>query len=164
MSEITSMGSVPHDAKGSVPAVAGHLNQCCVLPAVHACDGQTFQPGHIYVAPSDHHLLVTQHEVCLSRGPRENFTRPAIDPLFRSAARSHGPKVIGVLLTGRLSDGAAGLHEIRQQGGQAVVQHPVEAVCPDMPLSALRHAGADHVVPLTAIPGLISKLAHSVVL
>ncbi|MBM0205666.1 chemotaxis protein CheB [Micromonospora sp. STR1s_5] len=144
-----------------LPAI---LNHCCALPAMHARNGQTFRPGHIYVAPPDHHLLLTPHDIRLSRGPRENFARPAIDPLFRSAARSHGPKVIGVLLTGRLSDGAAGLYEIRERGGLAIVQHPVEAVCPDMPLSALQHAGADYVAPLTAVPSLISKLADRVVL
>ncbi|WP_238193224.1 chemotaxis protein CheB [Methylobacterium frigidaeris] len=144
-----------------LPAI---LNRCCALPVMHACNGQTFRAGHIYVAPPDHHLLLKQHEICLSRGPRENFARPAIDPLFRSAACGYGPKVIGVLLTGRLSDGAAGLHEIRERGGLAIVQHPVEAVCPDMPVSALQHAGADYVAPLIAMPGLISKLADSVVL
>jgi two-component system chemotaxis response regulator CheB len=140
------------------------LNQCSVLPAVHAYDGQPFRPGHIYVAPPDHHLCLTPHLIRLSRGPRENFTRPAIDPLFRSAARCHGPKVVGVLLTGRLSDGAAGLHEIRARGGLAVVQSPMDAACPDMPVNALRHAGADHVLPLAAMPGLIARLVQGVVL
>ncbi|GJE43551.1 chemotaxis protein CheB [Methylobacterium soli] len=139
------------------------LNQCSVLPAVHAYDGQPFRSNYIYVAPPDHHLCLTPHLIRLSRGPRENFARPAIDPLFRSAACCHGARVIGVLLTGRLSDGAAGLHEIRARGGLAIVQSPMEAACPDMPINALRHAGADHVLPLAAMPGLIARLAQGVI-
>lgn len=133
------------------------------LPAAHALDGEAIRPGRIYVAPPDHHLCVAPSRIRLVRGPRENYTRPAIDPLFRSAAQSHGDTVFGVLLTGSLSDGVAGLLEVRRRGGVAIVQDPAEAVCPDMPLNALRNAGADHVMPLAAMPDLIARLAETIV-
>jgi two-component system chemotaxis response regulator CheB len=129
------------------------------LPAVHGAQGSAVRPGHIYVAPPDHHLLVERGIMRLTRGPRENWARPAIDPLFRSAAVSYGPRVIGVVLTGMLNDGSAGLRAVRAAGGIAVVQDPHDAVAPDMPWSALRHAGADFRVPLRAMPELLTKLA-----
>jgi two-component system chemotaxis response regulator CheB len=132
------------------------------LHAVHAVQGQTVRPGEIYVAPPDHHLLVKRGYVTLSRGPRENWARPAIDPLFRSAAAAYGPCVIGVILTGGLSDGTAGLRAIRDAGGRAVVQDPSDALYPDMPASALDHAGADHIAPLRDMPVLLVELAREI--
>jgi two-component system chemotaxis response regulator CheB len=133
------------------------------LPAVHAAQGDAVLPGKIYVAPPDHHLLLAEGFTRLTRGPRENWVRPAIDPLFRSAAAVYGPNVIGVVLTGGLNDGTAGLHAIRARGGIAVVQHPADATCPEMPASALRHAGADFCVPLREIPRLLSDLTGNIV-
>ena len=95
----------------------------------------------------------------LSNGPKENRTRPAINPLFRSAARAYQHRVIGVILTGLLDDGVAGLAEIKRKGGVAVVQDPRTALFPSMPESALRHVEVDHVAPLSDIGGLIAKLA-----
>jgi two-component system chemotaxis response regulator CheB len=138
------------------------LNRRSQLPASHAEDSQEIRPGRIYVAPPDHHLLVDGAQMCLSRGPRENWTRPAIDPMFRSAAEAYGRRVIGAILTGRLNDGTAGLHAVRRHGGMAIVQHPRSAEFPEMPSSALRYAGADHCVPLAAIPPLIAELAHRI--
>ena len=129
------------------------------LPADHAQNTQLIRPGRIYVAPPDHHLTVVDGAMMLNRGPRENWARPAIDPLFRSAALAKGRRVIGVILTGSLNDGTAGLKEVRARGGMAVVQHPSDAYCPMMPASALRHAGADFCVPLREIPGVLHELA-----
>lgn len=130
------------------------------LPARHAMHGSRPLPGHIYVAPPDHHLLFDGERLVLSRGPREHHTRPAIDPLFRSAAISVGPRVIGVVLTGRLDDGSAGLQAIKDCGGIAVVQDPTDAEDPAMPLAALSAVKADHCVPLSAMAGLLSTLVR----
>ncbi|CAH2603574.1 Chemotaxis protein CheB [Rhodovastum atsumiense] len=138
------------------------LSRAGTLPACHAVDGAPIRPGRIYVAPPDHHLLITPGQMRLSRGPRENRARPAIDVLFRSAAQAYGPQVVGVVLTGGLNDGTAGLVAIKAGGGITVVQEPDEAKCPGMPLSALRHATIDHRLKLDDIPGLLARLAGPV--
>jgi two-component system chemotaxis response regulator CheB len=117
------------------------LNQQGPLRAQHPADGDPIHAGRIYVAPPDHHLLVEHGHVRLTRGPRENWVRPAVDPLFRSAARAYGAGVIGVILTGGLNDGTAGLFEIKQRGGITVVQEPSEAADPSMPRSAAARRG-----------------------
>jgi two-component system chemotaxis response regulator CheB len=138
------------------------LRKAGPLPAEHAKNSQLIRPRRIYVAPPDHHLTVLDGAMVLSRGPRENWARPAIDPLFRSAALAHGPRVIGIILTGSLNDGTAGLKEVRARGGKAIVQHPADASSPTMPMSALRHAGADYCVALKEIPSLLDELAARV--
>lgn len=120
--------------------------------------GERLQTGRIYVAPPDYHLLVEPGRLRLSKGPRENRFRPAIDPLFRSAAQVYGPRAIGVILSGNLDDGTAGLWAIRQLGGIAVVQSPEDALFPSMPDNALRHVRVDHVLPVAQIPALLSRL------
>jgi two-component system chemotaxis response regulator CheB len=127
--------------------------------AVAASDGAVPRPGTIYFAPPDHHMLLQGGLIRLSRGPKEHHARPAIDPLFRSAALDCGPQAIGVVLTGRLDDGSAGLRAIKQCGGTAVVQDPLDAYAPDMPQNALSHVAADHVVPLAALGPLLHELA-----
>jgi two-component system, chemotaxis family, protein-glutamate methylesterase/glutaminase len=117
------------------------------LPARHPIDGESLQPGVIFIAPPDHHMLVDGDRVRLTRGPKENFARPAIDPLFRSAALAHGPRVIGVVLSGRLDDGTTGLQMIKQCGGVTVVQDPLDAEQPEMPASASAHVTVDRCVP-----------------
>lgn len=129
-------------------------------PAVTAADGDVPRPGTIYIAPPDQHMVLDGHVILLSRGPKENHARPAIDPLFRSAALSCGPRAIGVVLTGMLDDGSAGLRAIKDCGGTAVVQDPVDADVPDMPKNALACVEADHVVPLSALGPLLYELAR----
>jgi two-component system chemotaxis response regulator CheB len=133
------------------------------LPVCHAKQGELVRQGRILIAPPDHHLVFVDGGIRLTRGPRENWARPAIDPLFRSAAMAYGPRVIGVILTGALNDGTAGLKEVRARGGIAVVQDPKDAACPAMPISALRHAGADFRVPLRDMPSLLQHLASGIV-
>jgi two-component system chemotaxis response regulator CheB len=129
------------------------------LPAAHAEDGEPLADGRIYIAPPDCHLLIANGCARLSHGPRENFARPAIDPLFRSAAEAYGPRAIGVILSGRLNDGTAGLYEIKRRGGVAVVQTPDDAEYADMPASALAHVAIDHSAALTELPALLARLA-----
>ena len=123
------------------------LKGCGALPARHAVDGQALQAGTIEIAPPDQHMLVEGARIRLQHGPKEHHARPAIDPLFRSAAQAQGPDVIGVLLSGCLDDGTAGLRAIKQRGGRVVVQDPDDAEHPEMPRSALAHVDVDCCVP-----------------
>lgn len=123
--------------------------------AVH---GERFKPGRIYVAPPNNHLLVKKDAVLVTKGARENRQRPAIDPLFRSAAVSHGPRVIGVVLTGMLDDGTGGLIAIKKCGGVTVVQDPKDAAYPGMPLSAIENAPVDFSVPVASMGPLLIEL------
>jgi two-component system chemotaxis response regulator CheB len=134
------------------------LAQSGPLPAAHAEDGEALTDGRIYVAPPDCHLLIDDGRARLTHGPRENFARPAIDPLFRTAAESCGARAIGVILSGRLSDGAAGLYEIKRRGGAAVVQSPEDAEHPDMPASALAHVAVDYNVAVADLAPLLARL------
>lgn len=129
------------------------------LPAVHPADGDPIEHGMIYAAPNDRHLLVEEGRVVLSRGPRENGFRPAVDALFRTAAEAYGPRVVGVILTGLLDNGSAGLVRVKACGGKAVVQDPAEALFADMPRNALRAVQADYVLPLAQIPAVLAQLA-----
>lgn len=130
------------------------------LPAVAAEDGMAIEHGRLLVAPPDHHLLVEPGRVVVVRGPRENRHRPAIDPLFRSAAWAYGPRVVGVVLSGGLDDGTAGLWAIKSCGGTTVVQDPADAAQPDMPANALMHNRIDHRLPAAEIAPLLARLAH----
>lgn len=143
------------DRRSIVPEL---LSRSGPLPAAFAADGEPLQAGRIYMAPPDRHLLIRPGHVHLSRGPRENGTRPAVDPLFRSAAQAYGPAVIGVILSGMLSDGTAGFSAITHHGGTTVVQDPKDARCPSMPQSALRHVTVDHCVPASRMAGPLVRL------
>jgi two-component system, chemotaxis family, protein-glutamate methylesterase/glutaminase len=134
------------------------LSRAGPLPARHATDGERLEHGVILVAPPDHHLLIDDHSARVIKGPKEHHARPAIDPLFLSAALTHGPGAIGVLLTGSNNDGTFGLQAIKRCGGLAVVQHPNSADSPEMPLAALRHVGVDHTVHLEELAGLLQRL------
>ncbi|MGW0522070.1 chemotaxis protein CheB [Crossiella sp. NPDC003009] len=147
---------VPRNAPSALPRI---LSRCGPVPARHAVHGDLARPGHIYVAPANHHLLLTDGRIQLSHGPAENNHRPAVDPLFRSVARAVGPRAVGVVLSGARDDGTAGLASIKAVGGLAVVQDPAEAVHPSMPVSAREHNDVDHVLSATEIGELIGKLA-----
>jgi two-component system chemotaxis response regulator CheB len=138
----------------SVAAAAGHL------PVQSAADGLPIRPGHVYLGVPDHHLLLIDGRIRLGRGPRENMARPAIDPLFRSAAAAYGPRVIGVVLSGFLNDGAAGLDAIKRCGGVALVQDPTEAIADEMPRSALSAATVDLAVPSARLGDVLSDLVR----
>ncbi len=138
----------------------GILSRRGPLPAVHPTDGEQVQRGRIYVAPPDHHLLVEDGRVRLTRGPHENGHRPAVDALFRSAARAYGPRVIGVVLTGTLDDGTAGLQAVKRRGGLAVVQDPEDALFASMPRCAIEGVAVDHIAPLAGIGPTLVRLAR----
>jgi two-component system chemotaxis response regulator CheB len=125
---------------------------------MHVEDGQRLTCGTLHVAPPDRHVLVEDERLVLTHGPKENHARPAIDPLFRSAALSHGPAVIGVVLTGQMDDGTAGLRAVKDCGGIAIVQDPHTAAEPEMPRSALQNVQVDHCVALEEIPSLLQRL------
>ncbi|CAA9309232.1 MAG: Protein-glutamate methylesterase [uncultured Gemmatimonadetes bacterium] len=135
------------------------LTRAGPLRAVHPRDGDPIEHGTIYVAPPDHHLLVEEGRVRVARGPRENGHRPAVDPLFRSAARAYGARVTGVVISGNLDDGTAGLGAVRARGGAAIVQDPEDALHPGMPSSALNMVGADRILPLDQIAAALVELA-----
>lgn len=142
------------------PGILPHLlSQAGSLPAVHPSDREELKPGHVYVAPPDRHMLVVGNLVRLSHGPKENMSRPAIDPLFRTAATAYGAGAVGVVLTGQLDDGTAGLLAIKDRGGVAIVQDPHEASAASMPQSALRHVAVDHICKIAEIPPLLVALA-----
>jgi two-component system chemotaxis response regulator CheB len=136
------------------------LSAAGALPARHPVDGERLLAGRAFIAPPDHHLLIDGPVLRLTRGPKEHHTRPAIDPTFRSAALSHGPNALGVVLTGGLDDGTAGLQAIKDCGGLAVVQRPDDAEEPSMPLSAMHNVPVDHCVGLANMASLLVKLAH----
>ena len=146
------------DSPGLLPSI---LRSAGPLPAEHANNGVRLQPGRFYVAPPDRHLLVRRHGLQVSKGPRENRFRPAVDPLFRSAAQVFGPAVIGIVLTGGLDDGTAGLHAIKQLGGVAVVQDPRDAQYPSMPTNAARYVAVDHLVPINEMGALLMQLLRT---
>ena len=131
----------PGSVTSTLPRI---LSRAGPLPARHAKDGESIRAGMIYVAPPDCHLTILDGHLHLSRGPKENGSRPAIDPLFRTAARSFGPRVVGVVLSGNLNDGTAGLIAIKQRGGLAMVQSLETALYPSMPRSAMEHLEVDY--------------------
>jgi two-component system, chemotaxis family, protein-glutamate methylesterase/glutaminase len=144
---------------GALPSILPQLLTARgVLRAVHPRDGDPLRPGTIYVAPPDRHMLFTPDGIRLSQGPRENHARPAVDPLFRTAALHWRARAIGVVLSGQLDDGTAGLKAIKECGGTALVQDPAEAVEPSMPASALANVAVDHCVPVQAMAPLLLEL------
>jgi two-component system chemotaxis response regulator CheB len=146
----------PASHRSVLPEILSRTGQ---LLATHAIDGEPFHPGHIYLAPPDYHLLLAEGQrMRVNRGPRENHHRPAVDPLFRSAAKFYGRRVIAVVLSGSLNDGAAGLLAVRAAGGIAVIQDPSDAKVSSMPTNAARIAGIDYSVPLDRLGPLLVQL------
>jgi two-component system, chemotaxis family, protein-glutamate methylesterase/glutaminase len=136
------------------------LSKAGPLPAKHARNGMRIERGCIYVAPPDHHMTFGSIDfIRLDRDPKENHTRPAADPLFRSAASIYGPRVIGIVLTGGGNDGTNGLIAVEQAGGLAIVQDPGDALDPSMPRSVLLRDNPNLCLPLSEIPGVIIRLS-----
>lgn len=165
----TILHALPNDLPAAVlitthlgPSVSllNILARSSALPIKDAVSGESLQSGQVYLAVPDAHLLVHNDHVLVRRGPRENLSRPAIDPLFRSAACAFGSRVIGVILSGSLNDGTAGLAAIKTCGGLAIAQDPADAAVPSMPLSALHAIPVDHCVPAVEMADLLARLVN----
>ena len=148
---------IPAFSASNLPAI---LSRAGPLEAHHAVDHEPLEPDRIYVAPPDRHLLVTRAAVRVVRGPHENNARPAIDPLFRSAALAFGPEAIGVVLTGTMDDGAAGVRALAARGGTVLVQDPEDALYPAMPINAIAAEDPEYVAPVAEIAGLVCRLVR----
>jgi two-component system chemotaxis response regulator CheB len=146
---------VLHLAPAGASALASILTRSGSLQATPGTDGERFERGRVYVAPPDFHMLVDDEHIRLTRGPREKAHRPAVDPLFRSAARAHGERCVGVVLSGALDDGTAGLRFLKGAGGVALVQDPADALYSGMPASALANVDVDVVAPAAGLADAI---------
>lgn len=146
---------IPAYAPSYLPDV---LSRAGALPASHPVDGEAVLPGRIYCALPDHHLLVEDGKFRVTKGPKENRVRPAIDALFRSAAYSEGPGIIGVVLSGLLDDGTSGLWAIKHFGGTTVIQRPEDAEYDSMPQSAFNQVEIDHNLPARDLAALLIRL------
>jgi two-component system chemotaxis response regulator CheB len=151
---------VLHRSRGSVSALASVLDRAGPLPCRTAVDGEELAPAQILVAPSDHHLVVEHSHVRLTLDPPEHGLRPSVDVLFRSASEAYDGKTVGVVLTGTLDDGTAGLAMIKGGGGGAIVQDPDKAMYPGMPRSAIAGVAVDAVVDLDRVAGLIVEMVN----
>jgi two-component system, chemotaxis family, protein-glutamate methylesterase/glutaminase len=147
----------PAEGESALPNIVRRAGR---LPALHPVHGQQIEPGRIYIAPPGRHMIIVGDRIHLTRGPRENGHRPAIDPLFRTAARTFGSRVVGVLLSGTLDDGTVGMMAVKQHGGTAVVQDPNEALYPGMLDSAIQRVGVDHVLPVQEVAQLLTRLTR----
>src|SRR5262249_3814689 len=145
---------------GSQTMLPEILGRCGNLPAVCAGHQKRYQPGCVYCAPANHHLMIKDHVTVLTRGPRENGHRPSVDVLFRSAARAHRSKVVGVVLSGGRDDGSSGLYSIKARGGVAIVQDPAEAATPNMPQNALNMVDVDYCLPVRQIADVLVQLTN----
>ncbi len=148
------------DATGNV--LLDKLNKLETLKCQHAKSGNTLKPGNLYLAPSDHHMLIDgNRKILVTKGAHENRSRPGIDPLFRSAAVAFGSGVIGILLTGYLDDGTSGMKAIKKCGGICIVQDPDDAEYPDMPRNALNNVKVDYCLPIAEMGALLLKIVPS---
>ncbi len=136
------------------------LDQAGPFRVSYAAHQGSIQAGHAYIAPPNHHLIVEEGHMLVVKGPKENYHRPAVDPLFRSAAVHHGTHVIGVILTGYLNDGTSGARAVKQCGGRLIVQDPQDAQVPEMPESVLRHVAVDHCVAVEQMGSLLVELTQ----
>jgi two-component system chemotaxis response regulator CheB len=154
------LGIVLHRGRYHKTQLAAILGRRARIPVLEPLDGTSIAPGLAYLAPQDQHLLFENGRIRLSRGPREHHSRPAIDALFRSAAESYGPRVVGVILSGFGSDGVAGLITIKKVGGLSLVQEPAEARHPTMPSNAIADDDVDAVLTLDALASALGCLAR----
>ena len=154
---------VQHLSAESPGYLADMVTRAGPLPASFPEDGTRIARGQIYIAPPDRHMLIQDGTMRVVRGPKENLHRPAIDPLFRSAAWSYGPRVTGVILTGTRDDGASGLWAVKSSGGLTVVQNPEEALHPEMPRNAMALLDVDYCLTLEEIGALLPRLAEQVI-
>lgn len=168
---VTMLGALPAGYRGTILIVLHSgskspglmdaiLSRVTPLPCGYAEDGQALQGGRIYLAPPDRHLLVEDNRLRVVFGPKQNWHRPAINPLFLSAAKLHGRRACGVILSGMLDDGTIGLMAIRDAGGATIVQSPDDALFPAMPQNALRYVEADYTVPVARIPEILVALSR----
>ena len=146
---------IPPIGESLLPVV---LRRAGALRAMHARDGERIEQGKMLIAPPDRHMIVEDRHVHLTRGPKENYARPAIDPMFRSAAAAYGARVVGIMLSGALDDGVAGLWEIKRRGGISIVQTPEDARHPNMPRNAMAHVPVDHIGTAAEIGVLLRGL------
>jgi len=167
----TLLGGLPSDLRAAIAitihrgqilqsALARLLKRDSLLPVADASHGELFSAGRVYLAPPDHHLVLRSGAVWLDHGPKHHHVRPAIDPMFASGARAYGSRVIGVLLTGNLSDGVSGLASIKQRGGLSLVQNPEEAEAPSMPRNAIALDDVDAVFPVASGSFLLRDLVR----
>src|SRR5262245_41574205 len=154
-----SLFIVVHTSAEGPGLLAEILGRASRLPVGNPHHGESIKLGRVYVARPNHHLLILPGRIELGRGPRENRFRPAADPLFRSAAQSYGPRVVGIVLSGGLEDATLGLKIIKQHGGIAIVQEPSEAMNPSMPNSAIQNVNIDYVMPVRAMPRVLMQLS-----
>ncbi|MEX2469634.1 MAG: chemotaxis protein CheB, partial [Pseudohongiellaceae bacterium] len=145
-------------AESTGEALVNALNKSGSLACAHARDEEAFKAGNIYLAPSDQHMLIVKGKILVTKGARENRSRPAIDPLFRSAAVAYGNRVIGIILTGNLDDGTSGMMAIKRCGGVCIAQDPSDAPHPDMPQSVIANVGVDHCLPIAEMGALLADL------
>ncbi len=152
---------VLHQATDARSELASILERGAALPVAYAVHGERIEQGRVYVAPADNHILLRDDRLVVVRGPRENGHRPAVNPLFRSAAQTFGPRVVAVVLTGALDCGSAGLLMVKARGGIGVAQDPASAACSDMPRHAIETGAVEHVVKLEDIAPLLVSLAKT---
>lgn len=152
---------VLHLHDGTSPSLRSTFASASPLPVDLAAEGDSISSGRIYIAPPDHHLLVRNGSIHLNRGPRVNMTRPAIDLAFRSAAVACGSNTVGIVLSGMLDDGVAGLEAVRRCGGIGVVQDPADALYPELPENVLSYTDVDHILPASRMGELLNKLAKT---
>jgi two-component system chemotaxis response regulator CheB len=152
---------VVHTSPAGPGGLADVLNRSSTYPVSYARDGLEIRYGHVYLAPPDLHLTTDDGHLAVRHGPRENRFRPAVDPLFRSAAASHGERVVAIVLSGSLDDGTHGLAVVKNRGGIAIVQSEEDALVPHMPVSAAHAVAVDYVLPAAemarVIAGLVGK-------
>jgi two-component system chemotaxis response regulator CheB len=143
--------------EGRLPGVLGRRS---ALPVLEPESGATWERGRIYVAPRDQHMVVEGDVLRLHRGAKQHHTRPAVDPLFVSAAQACGARTVGIILTGMGDDGVSGLIAINRAGGVSLVQSPAEASHPSMPRNAIARDHAGAVMPVAEMPAVLTALFH----